>query len=286
LPLILGFDRFDPYPTHGQYFGAVVGRYANRIAAGAFTHRDHSYQLDRNEAGRTTLHGGADGFDRRIWHVIAQDQTSVMLSLTSPDGDQGFPGTLQATCTYAIRDHTSLEVRFCATTDKPTPVNLAQHAYFNLDGGPDTTDHMLQIFADAITPAGPDQIPTGQIAPVDGTPFDFRMPRNLRHPGHDFDHNFVLSARQGLRDAARLTSTRSGISMLVRTTKPGLQFYDGHLVRADAPGHGGRRYGAKSGLCLEAQFFPDSPNQPTFPDSILSPGVVYDHRTVFSFTAS
>ncbi len=283
--LILGFDGFDPYPEHSPYFGAVVGRYANRIAGGRFMLEGHTHHLDRNEAGRTTLHGGAEGFSCRIWQITDLSERSVTLSLRSVDGDQGFPGTLQATCTYTVTAGHQLDICFRATTDRPTPVNLAHHAYFNLDGGPDTSDHSLQIFADAYTPVDPDQIPTGGIDPVEGTAFDFRQPRLLRHVTQRFDHNFVLaeSSGAGLRPAARLFSHRSGIGMLVETTKPGLQFYDGHHVNVPVPDQSGRVCGPKAGLCLETQFYPDSPNQPAFPDSILPPDRTYAHRTVFSF---
>ncbi len=282
--LTLGFDTFDPYPAHSPYFGAVVGRYANRIAGGRFSIAGRQYHLDRNEAGQTTLHGGANGFARRVWRITDLSPSSVTLRLTSVDGDQGFPGTVQATCTYAVTDH-QLEVRFRATTDQPTPVNLAHHAYFNLDGGPDTSDHTLQIFAGSYTPAGTDQIPTGSIDNVEDIALDFRQPRPLRQLSRMFDHNFVLSASpgEGLRPAARLVSLRSGIGMTVETTKPGLQFYDGGHVNVPAPGHDGRVYGARAGLCLETQFYPDGPNQPGFPDTILRPDGIYAHRTVFSF---
>jgi aldose 1-epimerase len=283
LPLTLGFESFAPYPVHSPYFGAIVGRYANRIAQGRFTLTGQEYLLDRNEGGRTTLHGGGAGFARRIWHIADLTDTGVTLALTSADGDQGFPGTLHSTCTYTLSADNQLEVLLSAQTDQPTPVNLAQHAYFNLDGGADLSNHSLQIFADTYTPAGPDQIPTGQILPIDGTAFDFRQPRMLGQSDIAFDHNFVLSDTASLRRAARLESHKSGISMLVQTTKPGLQFYDGHMVNAATAGHGGRHYGANAGLCLETQFYPDSPNQPGFPDSILQADTEYSHRTVYSF---
>ena len=286
LPLTLGFDTFDLYPAHSPYFGAVVGRYANRIAGGQFTHAGRVHQLDRNEAQRTTLHGGSDGFSRRIWRIVDLTPESLTLALTSFDGDQGFPGTLTASVTYTITDN-RLEVQFAAKADQPTPVNLSQHAYFNLDGGPDTSGHSLQIFANAYTPVGPDQLPTGEILPVEGTALNFRQPKLLGQLQSAFDHNFVLSSRpsetNALRAAARLESHESGISMLVQTTKPGLQLYDGHLLNVPVPGHGGRTYRRCAGLCLEAQYYPDSPNQPGFPDSILLPDHDYTHRTTFSF---
>ncbi|MGL4238492.1 aldose epimerase family protein [Tabrizicola sp.] len=287
LSLTLGFDTFDPYPAHSPYFGAVVGRYANRIAGGQYSHAGRTYQLERNEASKTTLHGGPEGFARRVWRIADLTKEAVTLVLTSADGDQGFPGTLDVSCTYSVSADRNLVVDFRATTSAATPVNLAQHAYFNLDGGRDTSDHHLQIFAEAYTPVGPDQIPTGSISPVAGTAFDFRQPLHLRQVQRSFDHNFVLSAppstADGLRKAARLTSQKSGIGMMVMTSKPGLQFYDGDQINVPALGQGGRIFGRKAGLCLETQFFPDSPNQPGFPDSMLPPGKVYAHRTVFSF---
>ncbi len=290
LPLTLGFDRFDPYPGHSPYFGAVVGRYANRIAGGTFSLAGQTFNLDCNEAEKTTLHGGSGGFDRRIWQIADLSKDHVKLCLTSANGDQGFPGTVVVSCTYTITADTQLEVKFDAHSTQATPVNLAQHAYFNLDGGPDISNHSLQIFADDYTPVGPDQIPTGAIKSVADTVFDFRQPRSFRQMPHAFDHNFVLSEpvlqSNGLRPAARLTSHKSGISMLVQTTKPGLQFYDGHQLNVPVTGHGGRHYGQRAGLCLETQFFPDSPNQSTFPDSILYPDKNYAHKTVFSFGQS
>ncbi|MGL4311326.1 MAG: aldose epimerase family protein [Paracoccaceae bacterium] len=287
LPLTLGFDTFDPYPTHSPYFGAVVGRYANRIGGGQYSHAGRTYRLDRNEAAKTTLHGGTEGFACRLWQIADISDESVALTLNSADGDQGFPGTLEVRCTYKVTADSKFEVDFRATTDAATPVNLSQHAYFNLDGGHDTADHQLQIFAAAYTPVGDDQIPTGSKEAVAGTAFDFRQARTLHDLSHPFDHNFVLMnscfCENGLQKAALLTSQKSGIRMLVETTKPGLQFYDGDHINVAVAGHGGRAYRSKAGLCLETQFYPDSPNQPTFPDSILRPDGVYAHRTVFSF---
>ena len=180
LPLTLGFESFDPYPDHSPYFGATVGRYANRIGNGQFDLAGETCRLDRNEAQKTTLHGGRDGFARRIWDIEDVTPDSIALGLISADGDQGFPGTLRARCIYRIIDGHRLEVRFEASTDRATPVNLAQHSYFNLDGGRDTAGHRLQIFADAYTPTGSDKIPTGEIRSVAGSAFDFREPRLLR----------------------------------------------------------------------------------------------------------
>lgn len=288
LPLTLGFETFDPYPTHSPYFGAVVGRYANRIANGQYTYGGQTFQLDRNEAHRTTLHGGSNGFSQQIWHIADQTENSVMLTLHSPDGDGGFPGNLDVSATYSIQNDTQLHVQFFARTDKSTPVNLAQHSYFNLDGGQNISDHTLTIYAEAYTPVYANGIPTGLVAPVENTVFDFRTATPLNTTKFAFDHNFVLSEpmrkSDGLRRAAHLVSAKSGISMLVETSKPGLQFYDGNLIDITAPGLGGQIYGKQAGLCLETQYFPDSLNQSQFPTTILQPEDSYEHLTVFSFS--
>ncbi len=285
LGVVLGFDDFAPYPAHSPYFGAVIGRYANRIAGGKFTLNGVSYDLDRNEGDRTTLHGGRGGFSQRIWQIIDVQPDAVTLGLTSPDGDQGFPGQLDVTCRYALGPGNRLSIDFHARTDRPTPVNLTQHSYFNLDGGADVTDHQLCIHADHYTPVSADMIPTGQVLPVQGSRFDFRKARTVIDARGDFDQNFVLrrDAGAGLQRAATLTSRRSGLRLHLHTTKPGLQFYDGHHIAVPVPGLGGRRYGPKAGLCLEPQFFPDSPNIAAFPDTILQPGMAYHHACQFDF---
>jgi len=285
--LVLGFPSFDPYPEHSPYFGALVGRYANRIAGGRFTLEGQTHVLDRNEAGTTTLHGGKGGFATRVWDIVDHSDRHVTLGLVSPDGDQGFPGTLQVTCRYSLGPDNRLEVALQARTDRPTPVNLTQHSYFNLDGGPDLSDHVLAIHADSFTPVGHDKIPTGEILPVAGSPFDLRQPRRLGDLAVALDHNFVLrpppSAPSPMRPVAELTSPRANLRLRVTTTKPGVQIYDGHMLDVPVPGLGGRHYGARAGLCIETQFFPDSPNQPEFPGTILAAGAVYNHRTIFAF---
>jgi aldose 1-epimerase len=279
--LVLGFDRLEDYLNHSPYFGALVGRYANRIAKGRFVLDGQAHQLDCNE-GTTTLHGGRGGFSHRLWTLLELTEAEVLLGLTSPDGDQGFPGQLQAECRYTLGPDNSLTVALKALTDRPTPVNLTQHSYFNLDATADLRHHRLQVFADSYTPVDALNLPTGEIAPVDSSPFDFRKPRPLGDT--PVDHNFVLSG-SGFRPAAMLISDLSGVTMRVETTKPGLQVYGGHKIDVPVPGLHGHRYGPNAGLCLETQFFPDSPNQPTFPDTILRPGQPYSHRTTFHFGA-
>ncbi len=278
--LVLGFDTLDDYLHHSPYFGALVGRYANRIANGRFTLDGQDHQLDRNEGGTTTLHGGAGGFGRRVWNLLELSDSEVLLGLSSAEGDQGFPGWVEARCRYALGPDNSLTVALEAWGNRPTPVNLTQHSYFNLDASADLRHHRLQVMAEAYTPVDALNIPTGEIAPVEDTPFDFRKPRPLGDT--PVDHNFVLSG-SGMRPAAMLVSDLSGVTLRVETTKPGLQVYGGHKIDVPVPGLHGHRYGANAGLCLETQFFPDSPNQPAFPDTILRPSQVYRHTTTFRF---
>ncbi|MGL4238373.1 aldose epimerase family protein [Tabrizicola sp.] len=283
--VVLGFRDFADYPANSPYFGAVVGRYANRIANGRYVYNGQTHQLDRNE-GTATLHGGRLGLSQRVWSIAEQTAESVLLHIVSPDGDQGFPGTLQVWCRYTLQPGPVLTVDFSATTDQPAPVNLSQHSYFALDDLVDLSAHDLQVFAESYTPVDDRLIPTGEVRPVRGTPYDFRTARPL-DPAAALDINYVLSAKAdagGLRPAARLQSRQSGLTLDVATTKPGLQVYNGHLLNDPGPGLHGKRYGPVSGLCLETQHFPDSPNQPGFPDTILLPDQTYQHRTVFAFS--
>ena len=285
--LVLGFPTFDPYPLHSPYFGALVGRYANRIGGGQFTLTGHTHVLDRNEAGTTTLHGGKAGFATRIWDIVDHSDRHVTLGLISPDGDQGFPGTVQVSCRYTLGPDNRLEVALHARTDRPSPVNLTQHSYFNLEGGHDVSDHLLTVHADNFTPVGPGKIPTGEILSVAGTPFDLRQPHRIGDLTVALDHNFVLRPAPAdpsrMRPVAELTSLRTNLRLRVTTTKPGVQIYDGHMLDVAVPGLGGRHYGPRAGLCIETQFFPDSPNQPHFPDTVLAAGAEYDHRTIYAF---
>ena len=288
-PLVLGFDDLDGYLHHSPYFGAVVGRFANRIGGGRFTLEGKPYQLAVNEKGNQ-LHGGPDGFGRRNWRIAAHDGASVALTLVSADGDQGYPGTLQATCRYTIEAPSTLRFDAEATTDAPTIVNLAQHSYFNLDDSADILDHRVAIDADAYTPTDEYLVPTGEIRPVDGTGYDRRTlaPIRLMRDGKRFayDINLVVAPAKSAapRHQARLESAKNGVALDVWSTEPGVQFYDGAYVNVAVPGLGGRRYGANSGVCFEPQFFPDAPNHDNFPSAVLRPGETYRQTTRFAFS--
>ncbi|HET7718106.1 MAG TPA: aldose epimerase family protein [Bauldia sp.] len=289
-PLVLGFDDLDGYLNHSPYFGAVVGRFANRIGGGRFTLDGRTYQLPVNERGLTHLHGGPEGFGRRNWRIVAQDAASVTLQLTSPDGEMGYPGTVVATCRYAVEAPATLRFDADATTDAATIVNLAQHSYFNLDGSTDILDHLVRIDAEAITATDENLVPTGEIRPVAGTAHDRRAAAPIRRivDGKRFvyDINYVVASVRAAepRHQARLESPRSGIALDVWSTEPGVQFYDGAYVNVAAPGLDGRRYGPNSGCCFESQLFPDAPNHEAFPSAVLRPGETYRQRTRFVFS--
>ena len=295
--IALGFDDVEGYLTRSRYLGAVVGRFGNRIAKGRFSINERAYTLATNN-GDNHLHGGVRGFDKVIWKAVPftrDGARGVALAYTSPDGEEGYPGTLHASVTYTLTPENALIVDYGATTDAPTHVNLTQHCFFNLTGegsGDHSIDgHQLTVDADRYTPVDATQIPTGDLAPVDGTPFDFRAPETIGarvgadHPqlriSEGYDHNFVLNGT-GFRLAARVVEPVSGRTLDVRTTEPGLQFYSGNRL-AIAGGKGGRPYGRRAGFCLETQHFPDSPNQPHFPSTLLRPGDTYRTQTVFTF---
>jgi len=287
-PLVLGYERLEDYLANVNYFGAVAGRHANRIRDGRFSIDGETYRIDPERPEAHGLHGGSGGYARRNWQLADAGRDFVTLALHDPDGTMGFPGTLDATCTYRLSDGGRISVVFEARTDRATLCNLAQHSYFNLDDGGEGTvlDHRLQIAADAYLPVDDALIPTGEIVPVAGTPFDFRNDRPIRHDGADgqmrYDHNFCLSpARVAMRPVAQLSGARSGVAMEVATTEPGLQFYAGHYTTPAAPGLEGRRYDAFSAICLEAQTWPDSPNQPDFAQAVLRPGETYRQETQF-----
>jgi aldose 1-epimerase len=301
--IALGFDSLDGYPTRSRYFGAVVGRYGNRIAGGRLTLDGRTIQLATN-SGANHIHGGVKGFDKVLWRgePFAHDgKMGVTFSYTSPDGEEGYPGMLHATVTYTLAQN-ELVADYTATTDKTTIVNLTQHSYFNLSGeGRDTVlGHEVMLNADRFTPVDAAMIPTGELAPVDGTPFDFRRPTAIGaridadHPqlklALGYDHNFVLNGDSGpydsaqgrLRWAARIVEPTSGRTLQVDTTEPGVQFYSGNKL-AGVAGKAGHSYGPRSGFCLETQHFPDSPNHSHFPSTVLRPGDTYRSTTVFTF---
>lgn len=289
-PLVLGFDNLDAYLNHSPYFGAVVGRFANRIGGGRIKIDGKEYRLPVNEHGRTQLHGGAEGFSRQNWRIVDLGADSVTLALTSPDGDQGYPGKLEAICRYTIEATATLRFDAEATTDAPTIVNLAQHSYFNLDGSADILDHRVRIDADAYTPTDAYLVPTGEIRAVDRSGFDRRTlaPIRLMQNGKRFayDINYVVSPMKAAapRHQARLESEKSGVALDVWSTEPGVQFYDGSYVDVAVPGLDGRRYGANAGCCFEPQLFPDAPNHPEFPSAVVRPGETYRQTTRFAFS--
>lgn len=288
-PLVLGFEDLASYVAHSPYFGAVVGRYANRIAGGRFAVDGRSFDLDRNESGRHHLHGGSATFARRPWTVLEASGDSVLFGLVSEDGDAGYPGRVEVRCRYTAEPPATLRMTLTGSTDRPTVLNLAQHGYFNLGGSDRILDHRLQIVAQAYLPVDGTSIPTGERAAVAGSRFDFRAPRPVHAgpPGADsvYDHNFVLAEARRAQPsfAARLEAAEGRVAMEVWTTEPGLQFYDGWKLAVPVPGLGGRRYGAHAGLCLEPQIWPDAPNRPGFPSAILRPGENYRQVTELRF---
>ena len=295
--IVLGFDTLQPYTEPGPYFGAIIGRYGNRIAGGRFTLDGETFELARNN-GPNHLHGGVRGFDRVVWQAEPFETgagVGVALRYTSPAGEEGYPGTLRARVSYTLGHDDTLAVGYHATTDQATPVNLTQHSYFNLagPGRGDVLGHELQLNASAYTPVDVTMIPTGRIAPVEATPFDFRTPTTIGariDAGHEqlerargYDHNFVLDGpRAAERVAARVTEPTTGRVLELHTTEPGVQLYTANYLDGTLVGKG-RAFGPRSGLCLETQHFPDSPNQPAFPSTILRPGEEYRSRTIFAF---
>jgi aldose 1-epimerase len=287
--VVLGLNSVEDYAAHSPYFGAVVGRYANRIGSARFNLDGQTVAVTPNE-GRHALHGGPAGFGTRVWSLVDHREDSATLALVSPDGDMGYPGRLVATCTYRFVGPGTLRIELDAVCDRATPVNLTTHSYFNLDGSADICSHHLLIAADHVTPTDRELIPTGEVTRVEGTDYDFRSLRpigaaQLMTCRTAYDINYVLRHEPNrLAHAATLASRRSGVAMELWTTEPGVQFYDGHLLAMPVPGLDGAKYGARAGLCLEPQRFPDGPNRSHFPPSILRPGEVSRQVSQLRFT--
>ncbi|HEY9226926.1 MAG TPA: aldose epimerase family protein [Gemmatimonadaceae bacterium] len=297
--IVFGYDSLGAYIRDASYFGPTVGRFANRIARARFTLDGRTYALAVND-GVNTLHGGRRGLNKALWRgepFTRGDTAGVTFRYTSPDGEEGYPGTLQLAVSYGLTPNNELVIDYEATTDKPTPVNVSQHGYWNLhgDGRGTILDHLLTIDASSYTPVDSTLIPTGKIAPVDGTPFDFRTPTaigarigqtdtQLRF-GKGYDHNWVLDrgGRTGLVHAARVTDPTSGRTLDIATTEPGFQFYSGNFLDGSVHGKGGQPYAHRTAIVLETQHFPDSPNHASFPSTILRPGDTLRSRTVFTF---
>jgi aldose 1-epimerase len=286
--VVLGFDTLAPYLLKNPFFGALAGRYANRIANGQFTLDGKTYTLQKNN-GPNALHGGLKGFDKVAWNAAIKS-SALELTYLSKDGEEGYPGNLDATVVYALTGN-ALQIDYQATTDKSTVLNLTNHSYFNLAGHAhgNILDHRVTINAEKFTPVNANLIPTGDLRGVDGTPFDFRQPTAIGQ-GIDskdeqlqfakgYDHNFVVS-----RSAARISDPQSGRVMEVWTTQPGMQFYTGNHLEGEIKGKNGAVYRFRSGFCCETQHYPDSPNQPDFPSSELKPGEHYSETTIFRFS--
>jgi aldose 1-epimerase len=302
--VVLGFNALEDYARSTAYLGPVVGRVANRIAHGRFSLDGRTHQLPTKNTlngGFTHLHGGHMGFDKVLWSATPEPNAAapaLVLRHHSPDGDEGYPGNLDVTVRYTLSDDNALHVDYTATTDRATPVNLTQHSYFNLkgDGQGDILDHEITLHASRYTPVNASLIPTGQIAPVAGTPLDFTRPCRIGARIDDdheqlriadgYDHNYVLDHPAGsLGLSARVSESTTGRVLEVHTDQPGVQFYTGNFLDGTPAGKRGARYVRRGGFCLETQHFPDSPNQPAFPDTILRPGQTYRTSTVFAFSA-
>ena len=295
--VVLGFDNLADYIKDSPYFGAMIGRYGNRIAKGKFTLDGKEYTLAINN-GPNALHGGLKGFDKVVWEpkiVVRPEGPSLELRYLSKDGEEGYPGNLSVTAVYTLTEDNALTLEYTATTDKDTVLNLTQHSYFNLAGKGDILNHVVMIPADKFTPVDSTLIPTGELKPVEGTPFDFRTPTAIgARIGQDdeqlkfaggYDHNWVINKPMGqLGLMARVYEPTTGRVLEIFSTEPGLQFYTGNFLDGKLTGKGGWVYQFRNGFCMEAQHYPDSPNQPSFPSVVLKPGQVYRNTIIFKFS--
>ena len=283
--VVLGYETLEEYERNPRYLGALIGRHANRIAAGQFSLHGIDYQLEQNN-GANHLHGGFNGFDKRVWNASEED--GLRLTYLSKDDEAGYPGNLTATVTYSLSTDNELRIEYHATTDRDTLVNLTNHAYFNLKGEGTILDHELTLNADSFTPVAEDLIPTGEIKSVDGTPMDFRHGKQIGSEINQiggYDHNFVLNDYDGsLRSVCRLYEETSGRVLEVSTTQPGIQFYSGNFLDGTLVGKNGVAYQKYAALCLEPQHFPDAPHHANFPSTVLRAGDEYQQTTVFRFS--
>jgi aldose 1-epimerase len=285
--VVLGYETLEEYVRNPRYFGGLIGRHANRIGRGKFSLNGASYQLTQNN-GVNHLHGGSRGFDKRVWDVIGvvDDGRAILrLGYSSRDGEEGYPGNLSAKVTYKLLPDNELEIDYRATTDRDTIVNLTNHSYFNLAGKGTILDHELTLHADSFTPVSEELVPTGEVKPVANTVMDFRQSRRIAQGG--YDHNFVLrDVDAWIRPAARLFEPESGRVLEILTKEPGIQFYSGNFLDGSLIGRGGVPYEKYAGLCLEPQHFPDAPNHVNFPSTVLRPGEVYKHTSVYRFSCA
>ena len=294
--VVLGFDNIGDYRTVPTDFGATIGRYANRINQGRFTLDDTEYQLPQNNYGHC-LHGGPRGFQYRVFDAVQKSDRELELAYTAKDGEEGFPGNFNCRVTMTLTDDNAIDIRYAADTDKATVVNMTNHSYFNLDGDPskDNSDWLLTVNADSYTPVDSTFMTTGEIAPVAGTPMDFRAPTPIgERIGQDFeqlkngngiDHNWVLNTRGNIAEAcASLESPATGIRLDVYTTEPGIQVYCGNFLDGTVKGKNGIPYGFRAAVCLETQKYPDTPNKPEWPSAVLRPGEKYESRCIYKFS--
>ncbi len=295
--VVLGFDSLEPYLEKHPFFGCITGRYANRIGGAAFTLDGVTHQLAAN-SGANHIHGGVSGFDKKLWQAETRatpESTVLKLQYVSPAGEEGYPGTLDCTVTYTLKNDNSLAIEYHATTDAPTVLNLTNHSYFNLtgEGTASVLDHVLTLPADGFTATDDSMIPTGEITPLAGTPMDFNQPTSIGEriaadypalkQGKGYDHNFILKGGPGLKLAARVLAPASGRILEVHTTEPAVQLYTANHLK-NVPGKNGHTYPARSALCLETQHYPDSPNKPQFPSTTLRPGERFESTTIFYFS--